>query len=92
VVDGVTRKGLGLHPVGLKPDGSGRWVWHVVHLRSGLAVLIINMRDEANAAEIAELVVDLVKWRAFKKVSDIFKADPQWMARLLGIKHSIEAT
>jgi hypothetical protein len=44
-VSGITRKGLGLHLMGPHPDGE-RGVWHLVHLRSGLAFLIINMRDE----------------------------------------------
>ena len=40
---GLTRKGLGLHRVADNPDGSGRGIWHVVHLKSGIAVLILNM-------------------------------------------------
>jgi hypothetical protein len=53
-VSGLTRKGLGLHRVADKPDGSGRDIWHVVHLKSGIAVLILNMWTEDNAVEIAE--------------------------------------
>jgi hypothetical protein len=40
---------------------------------------------------MAELVVDLVKWRAFPKPADITKAHPDWMARLVGIKHTLPA-
>jgi len=88
-VTGLTRKGLGLHRVAHKPDGSGRGIWHVVHLKSGIAVLILNMWTEDNAVEMAELVVDLVKWKAFRQPADITKAHPDWMARLAGIKHTL---
>jgi hypothetical protein len=61
-VRGIARRGLGLHLVGTHPDGQ-RGVWHLVHLRSGLAFLIINMRDEELAAQTADLIIKFANWR-----------------------------
>jgi hypothetical protein len=64
-------------------------VFHLVHLRSGLAFLIINMRDEELAAQTADLIIKFANWRKFATPSAIGKADPQWMPQILGIKHSL---
>jgi hypothetical protein len=87
-VSGITRRGLGLHLAGAHPDGQ-RGVFHLVHLRSGLAFLIINMPTAADASEIAEIIIKYANWRKFETPSAIAAADPQWMPKILGIKHSL---
>jgi hypothetical protein len=80
-VVGITRRGLGLHLVGANPDGE-RGVFHLVHLRSGLAFLIINMRDEVLASQTADLIIKFANWRKFETPSAIGKADPQLMPKI----------
>jgi hypothetical protein len=87
-VSGITRRGLGLHLVAPHPDGV-RGVWHLVHLRSGLAFLIINMPTAEDASEIAEIIIKYANWRKFETPSAIAAADRQWMPKIIGIKHSL---
>jgi hypothetical protein len=85
---GSPGEGLGIHLVGAHPDGE-RGVFHLVHLRSGLAFLIINMRDEELASQTADLIIKFANCRKFETPLAIGKADPQWMPKILGIKHSL---
>jgi hypothetical protein len=87
-VNGIPRRGLDLHLVGAHPDGV-RGVFHLVHLRCGLAFLIINMPTVEDASEIAEIIIKYANWRKFETPSAIAAADPQWLPKILGIKHSL---
>jgi hypothetical protein len=81
-------EGIGPSPRRRSPRRQ-RGIWHLVHLKSGLAFLIINMPTAEDASEIAEIIINYANWRKFATPSAIAAADPQWMPKILGIKHSL---
>jgi hypothetical protein len=89
-VSGLTSsKGLGLHQLSDEADGLGRYRWSVTHLMTGMGFLTVNARDERSAIMIANLVVDLVYWNDYATSEDLLRNNPDWIPRLIGIKHKV---
>jgi hypothetical protein len=84
----VSESGLGLHRMPDAPDEHGRHRWMVTHLNTGLSITTVRGRDEEMAGKVADLLEQVMDWQAIKTVED-FAADPEWIARLLGIKHTM---
>jgi hypothetical protein len=89
IVSGWTSNGLGVHRIDSKRDSLGRQRWVVTHLHSGQLVLYLNGKDAASALKTADLIVNEVDWEGIVKPEAIAEIDPEWLARLLGIKHTL---
>jgi hypothetical protein len=84
----VSPIGLGLHRATIKPDPIGRYGWTVTHLNTGYSFARVRGKDEETAGQIADLLESVIDWNAFKTIAD-FEADPEWVARVIGIKHTL---
>lgn len=83
----VASFGLGLHRETDEPDAMGRYVWTVTHLNTGYTFANVRARDEEQAGKIAGLLEHVLDWNALKTVAEV-DADPEWIARVIGIKHT----
>ena len=89
-VSGLTSpKGLGLHRLSDEVDDLGRYKWGVTHLLTGMGFLTVNAKDEGSAIMIANLVVDLVYWNDYATGEELLRNNPDWIPRLIGIKHKL---
>jgi len=93
--DGTTREtvsgwastaGIGIHVEKENIDGQGCHRWNVTHLRSGILFLRLNL-PENMAIEAADVIAKQAKWSQHESLYDLSEADPEWIPRLLGIKH-----
>jgi hypothetical protein len=89
IVSGWTSRGLGAHCLDSKRDNLGRQRWTVTHLNTGLAFLYLNVKSLSAATYIGDLIVDEVDWAGIFKPEEFAEKDPEWLARLLGIKHTL---
>jgi hypothetical protein len=89
IVSGWTSSGLGVHRRDSRRDSLGRQRWVVTNLNSGQLVLYLNGKDATSAVKTADLIVNKVDWEGIVKPEEIAEKDPEWLARLLGIKHTL---
>jgi hypothetical protein len=88
-VSGWTAKGVGMHRVSDTRDGLGRHQWTLSHLNTGHRFLTVNAKSSNDAKRVASLVLKAVDWEGLKELEDFAEKDPEWLARLLGIKHTL---
>lgn len=86
-VSGLTSSGIGLHRSSDKCDSLGHYRWTVTHLNTGLPFLHLNVRGASAATYFGDLVVDQADWAAMADAGDFVEKQPEWIARLLAIKH-----
>jgi hypothetical protein len=67
----------------------GRHQWTLSHLNTGHRFLAVNAKSSTDAKRIAGLVLDQVDWEGIRDLDEFGRKDPEWLARLLGIKHTL---
>lgn len=87
-VSGFVRAGLGIHSAtDISPKPGRHAAWRLTHLRSGLFFVTLNVDTAKQAQQLADLFVPVADWT--KTNEEMQDADPLFLGRLLGIKHTL---
>jgi hypothetical protein len=54
-----------------------------------MAFLYLNVKSQSAATYIGDLIVNEVEWEGLVRPDEFTEKDPEWLARLLGIKHTL---